>query len=251
MRRVERVLACRLGVVMLGAIWVASHLYCPVKHDELPTPPGTSPRAARLPGLATVQAPAVPAAPLAERPGIAARSDEAPPPVARAPSVDLAAFRDVIARDRPWLVEVGNISRQALSSARDLEVMRDRLSDPVLIQEAGSVLSRREEELNHIAQYERILTVDYLSTAVSWSDNPARDRVLQTLHDVLLNNDGLHGDSALVQSRAGDRMELYQALFVADRAVAEQLAKLAGGSKAGRVIEAAQQQIGFASVQEH
>jgi len=80
--------------------------------------------------------------------------------------------------------------------------------------------------------YRRLMLVDYFDAALSWKDNPQRQKLLEVTRDVITkDNFGGDQDSARRQVLGGTKMELYHLLYAQDAQKAGELVAQAKGTR--------------------
>jgi hypothetical protein len=80
--------------------------------------------------------------------------------------------------------------------------------------------------------YRRLMLVDYFKEALSWKDNPQRQKVLALTGDIIVkDNFGGDQDSARRQVLGGIKMELYRFLYTQDTQKAGELVAQAKGTR--------------------
>jgi hypothetical protein len=110
--------------------------------------------------------------------------------------------------------------RKLLSSIEMMTAMAEELMNP------GSGQVEPEE------YYRRLMQIDYFEAALSWKDNPQREKVL-ALTGEIIGKDNFRSDqnSARRQMLGGSKMELYRLMYDQDAAKADGLVAQAKGTR--------------------
>jgi hypothetical protein len=110
--------------------------------------------------------------------------------------------------------------RKLLSSTEMMTAMADELMKP------GTGQVEPEE------YYRRLMQIDYFEAALTWKDNPQREKLL-ALTGEILGKDNFSGDqnSARRQMLGGSKMELYRLMYEQDAHKADGLVAQAKGTR--------------------
>jgi len=107
------------------------------------------------------------------------------------------------------------------------------LSDPAMMTDmAKDLMDPGSGHPNSTEYYRRLMLVDYFEAALSWKDNPQRQKLLEVTRDVITkDNFGGDQDSARRQVLGGTKMELYHLLYAQDAQKAGELVAEAKGTR--------------------
>lgn len=109
--------------------------------------------------------------------------------------------------------------RKLLSSPEMMTAMAQELMDP------GSGKVEREE------YYHRLMQIDYFEAALSWKDNPQREKVLDLTRDIITKDNFADQDDDRRQMLGGTKMELYRLLYAQDARRAHAMVAQAKGTR--------------------
>ncbi len=132
----------------------------------------------------------------------------------------------------PQLSDFCGVTKKAVMTERDREVLGDLLSNARRLDDAKSALLSSEEtaysEENELA---RVLWVQYLRLAMAWDDNPAIKGAVAVARDVFLaDNLRVTLPQDLRKSLAGDKIELFATIKSRFPNVAAEIQQEAGAN---------------------
>jgi hypothetical protein len=143
----------------------------------------------------------------------------------------------------PQLRAFYNLRRKALRTAAEQQEYLAMISDAKRIDEARDDLlaAVQQRDVEQVEEVRRLQHIQYLNSALAWSENPARTRALGAVTDVI-NQDVPHGTAKpVVGSVLGDKFDLFQLLVVTDREHARALLDQAQGTTRATVLQLAWQ----------
>jgi hypothetical protein len=107
---------------------------------------------------------------------------------------------------------------KSLRTAREERQIQESLSEPRLIEEAGTLLQARSvKDLDLDEQDVRLQALDFLSDALNWKGNPSLRQAMSVAEAALDRVDTEARAPLMKRSLTGDRIELFHALLRADR----------------------------------
>lgn len=107
------------------------------------------------------------------------------------------------------------------------------LSDPAMMTAmAADLMDPGSGHPPSTEYYRRLMLVDYFDAALSWKDNPQRQKLLDMTKDII-SKDNFEGDqdTARRQVLGGTKMELYRLLYAQDAQKAGELVAQAKGTR--------------------
>lgn len=170
----------------------------------------------------------------------------------KGPLVNLAAEKDlngkVIQVSHPDLEKTVSLKTKVLRTQAEKDELYDKLGSRPLIQEAKSILQAQYQlpaaSISDRNQSLRMNAVEFLSSALNWKENPARQEVIETFRDLLKEEFpqriGLYRSSII-----GDRVELFGALALAEPKEAKALLREVEGTPSEKVYLFALSYFGF------
>lgn len=145
----------------------------------------------------------------------------------------------------PELAKFYELRRKALRSSAEQQQYLDMMASPEILAGAKDNLlaALHGTEITQEGEMERVMHVRYLSSALTWEDNPQRDQVIASINEVLLAElpSGLPSD--LRGSVLGDKVELYQYLLLTNPDIADEIMARAKNTKLENVLLAARRMI--------
>jgi hypothetical protein len=137
------------------------------------------------------------------------------------------------------------LSAKALLSDREWRLFREQLSNPELIAEAKEeLLTPPAEDLvapgfpDLDQERERLHRVRYLAQAMGWAGNPSRGLAIAAASEVIKRDvTAVDAPLLLKKSIAGDQIELYRALAIADPNTASEIRAQVRGTHEQRLID--------------
>lgn len=147
------------------------------------------------------------------------------------PSDRIHPLMERVLNDHPELSQYHWLTRKVLPTADQRRMLEEMLSDPEMIQTAKmDLLASSETVYTREEEAKRMLQVEFLTDAMSWSENPEIETVFETIEDVLLaENISADASEELAQSLAGDKMDLYTQVMHSAPERAKTIAEHASG----------------------
>jgi hypothetical protein len=117
------------------------------------------------------------------------------------------------------------LSRKAVMTIEEKDLLNSLLSNSEKIDEADSILSASKEEAYSLANQQfRQKVVEYLGKAIEWKENPERQHAIRVAEKVARRDPHLAPQDILLnRSFAGDQIELFQILTREDVSLAKQI----------------------------
>lgn len=123
--------------------------------------------------------------------------------------------------------------KTVLLSAERRDEYRKLLSDPAMMAAmADGLMAPGSGEVNPEEYYRKLMQIDYFEAALTWKENPQRDRVVDLTGEIIAKDNFATGqNTARRQMLGGTKMELYRLLHEQDAARTEQLVAAAKGTR--------------------
>lgn len=207
-----------LGGVIVSLV-VAAVVYMTGRDDTggMPAPTSVAPAANPAPRIAAASSPPASAAPAAPD---------------RPPLMPEELIEEVLKKDKRLGLFM-QYHKTVLLDASRRDEYRAMLADPdMMTAMADALMDPGQGEVKPDEHYRRLMQIDYFDAAMTWKDNPARDKVLEVAGSIIAKDNFLAdqgGDRK--QTLAGGKMELYRLLYEQDPAKAEALVALARGTR--------------------
>jgi hypothetical protein len=150
-------------------------------------------------------------------------------------------MRSALDNDPEW-AHYHWLAQKALPTGEQRRMLQEMLSDPELIQKAKmDLLASSEEAFSKEAEARRMLSVEFLTDAIAWAENPAIEAVSESIEDVLLaDNIAEDAPDDLARSLAGDKMDLFTQVLHASPERAHTIAERARGKAVEGLLSYAQ-----------
>jgi hypothetical protein len=160
---------------------------------------------------------------------------EAPNPTEHSPT----ELRHRVAARRPRLIDYKDLTSKAIRTQAENARLRKLLSDPTMAAAALEDLrALKEETLDEGRQLQRIYSIDLLASFITWKENPIREQVASAVAESVLDDTlGRAKDPALINSLAGDKVELVRALTVEDGEKVEDIYNRSRGGRWERLMK--------------
>lgn len=137
--------------------------------------------------------------------------------------------------DNPHLAQYYRLEQKVLPTEDERNKLRDMFSDVELIQAIKEDLLTEESAYSKEAEAKRMVAVEFLTDAAAWDENPAMGAVMEAIEGVIFaDNISSVTPEDLVQSLAGDKMELYTQMLHRS----PDLAAVVAGHARGKDVEA-------------
>lgn len=165
----------------------------------------------------------------------AAQNVESSPDHPAPPGVKLPPVLQKALDANPHLAQYYRLEQKVLPSEDERNTLRDMFSDVELIEKIKHDLLAEESTYSKEVEAKRMVAVEFLTDAVAWGDNPAMPAVMEVIEGVVFaQNISTATPEDLVQSLAGDKMELYTQML---HSAPDRAAILAGHAQ-GKDVEA-------------
>lgn len=155
-----------------------------------------------------------------------------PPDTAEPRLMDDEVLESIIKKDKKLGLFMGYY-KTVLPDKQRRDEYRKLLSDPAMMTAmANDLMDPGTGHPPPEEYYRRLMLVDYFKEALSWKDNPQRQKVLALTGDIIVkDNFGGDQDSARRQVLGGIKMELYRFLYTQDTQKAGELVAQAKGTR--------------------
>lgn len=156
-----------------------------------------------------------------------------PPPDTVEPAVmEDEVLESIIKKDKKLGLFMGYY-KTVLPDKQRRDEYRKLLSDPAMMAAmANDLMDPGTGHPEPEEYYRRLMLVDYFKEALSWKDNPQRQKVLALTGDIITkDNFGGDQDSARRQVLGGSKMELYRLLYTQDAQKAGEMVAQAKGTR--------------------
>lgn len=158
----------------------------------------------------------------------------------------VAEISESILEDDPELAEFQTLRGKALRTKDEKRRYQQMLADPARIEAAKEDLLAAVEagaELVQENEVRRLMQLKYLTSSADWKQNPARDKALNAIMEVVLADLPQDLPSDQRGSVVGDKIDLYQHLLIGDPEQARAIKAEAAGTAVERVLAHAEKML--------
>jgi hypothetical protein len=163
----------------------------------------------------------------------------------RTPST-MAEITESVLEEDPELAEFHRIREKSLRTKAEKQQYHGMLADPVRIHAAKEDLLagvEADEDPTQEEEMRRILQLEYLTSAMDWTDNPRGDEVRGAITDVLLAELPTTVTANRRGSVLGDKIDMYQHLLVGHPGQARIVRNEATGTPLERLFDHAEKML--------
>jgi len=156
-----------------------------------------------------------------------------PPNTVEPPAVmDDEVLEAIIKKDKKLGLFMGYY-KAVLPDEQTRDEYHKLLSDPAMMAAmAKDLMDPGSGHPESTEYYRRLMLVDYFDAALTWKDNPQRQKLLELTRDIITkDNFGGDQDSARRQVLGGTKMELYHLLYAQDAQKAGEMVAQAKGTR--------------------
>ncbi len=143
----------------------------------------------------------------------------------------------------PDLRKFYNLRKKAVRTSAEQQDYLAMISDVKLIANARKDLLEAISlpDVDQVEEIKRLQHIQFLNSALAWSDNPVRGQALEAVTEVVMQDIPATAPKAVTGSVLGDKFDLFQLLMLSDPSQAQALLAKARGTTSEKILQLAWQ----------